>query len=221
MTIMDCCQCQGIETQFNRRQAASELETYRRSGPKRTTGLLIDALMAGGVQGETLLDIGGGVGAIQQALLKAGAARATHVDASSAYIAASRAESQRQGHADQVTYRHGDFVDLAADIPPADIVTLDRVICCYHDMPALVGRSAASARRLYGLVYPRDVWWLRAGVKIMNVIYRLQRTGFRIFAHPNDAVDAVVRRNGLERRFVRKTGMWLVVVYARSSDHLA
>src|SRR5688572_23636900 len=125
MTIVDCCQCQGIESQFNQRQVASELDSYRRSGPKRTTRMLIDALMGGGVQGETLLDIGGGVGAIQHALLKGGARSATHVDASTAYIAASRAESQRQGYASQVTYYHGNFVDLAAEIPPADIVTLD------------------------------------------------------------------------------------------------
>ena len=35
-----------------------------------------------------------------------------------------------------------------------DILTLDRVICCYPDMQKLVGLSAKRARKLYGLIYP-------------------------------------------------------------------
>jgi hypothetical protein len=34
--------------------------------------------------------------------------------------------------------------------------------------------------------------------------------------HPTRAVDAVVRGNGLERRFYREAGTWQVVVYARA-----
>src|SRR6266508_4007771 len=118
---MDCCQCRGMESQFDRGEAERKLRAYRRGGPVLST--------------RTLLDIGGGVGAIQHELLKAGAARATDVDASNAYLDAARAEAARQGHADRATFHHGDFVALADAIAPADIVTLDRVICCYHDMP--------------------------------------------------------------------------------------
>ncbi len=38
----------------------------------------------------------------------------------------------------------------------ADIVTLDRVGCCYLAVDELVTASAAHARRLYGLVLPRE-----------------------------------------------------------------
>jgi hypothetical protein len=55
-----------------------------------------------------------------------------------------------------MSFQYGDFVALAPALSAADVVTLDRVICCYDDMPALVGRSAALAERLYGVVYPRD-----------------------------------------------------------------
>ena len=112
-------------------------------------------------RGATLLDIGGGVGVAQLDLLSAGLRSATDVDASSAYLDVAREEAQRRGYSERVSYRHGDLVALAPEIEPADIVTLDRVICCYHDMPALVRASAAKARRLYGLVYPHDAWWTR------------------------------------------------------------
>jgi hypothetical protein len=215
---MDCCQCRGTESQFDRGEAERKLRAYRRGGPVLSTRILLDALVAEGVAGMTLLDIGGGVGAIQHELLKAGAARATDVDASNAYLDAARAETARQGHADRATFHHGDFVALADEIAPADIVTLDRVICCYHDMPALVGRSSAKVTRLYGLVYPRDTWWVRAGLKAENAMHWLQRTPFRVFAHRSAEVDAVVRRNGLERRFKRNAGPWQVVVYARQTQ---
>jgi magnesium-protoporphyrin O-methyltransferase len=212
---MDCCQCRGIESQFDQAEAARKLREYRRSGPAKTTRVLLDALAAEGVGGMTLLDIGGGVGALQHELLKAGAAHVTDVDASGAYLAAARSEAERQGHAGRTTFRYGNFVDLADEIAPADIVTLDRVICCYHDMPALVGRSSAKAQRLYGLVFPRDAWWVRAGVRAENALLWLQRTPFRVFAHRGEDVDAVAREKGLERRFARNVGIWQIVVYAR------
>jgi magnesium-protoporphyrin O-methyltransferase len=212
---MNCCQCCGIESQFDQAEAERKLREYRRRGPARTTRILLSAIAAENIQGLTLLDIGGGVGAIQHALLQAGAAHAVGIDASSAYLSAAKDEATRQGHIDRVSYQHGNFVDLADSIAPADIVTLDRVICCYHDMPALVGRSAAKAARFYGLVYPRDVWWVRAGVRAENGLLWLQRTTFRIFAHSRSAVDAVVRHNGLEPVFTRNAGIWQVIVYAR------
>jgi len=212
---MDCCQCSGIESQFDRREAEGKLREYRRKGPADSTRILLEALLAEGVAGATLLDIGGGIGAIPHALLEAGLRHATDVDASSAYLAIARAETDRQGHADRASFRHGNFVDLADEIAPADIVTLDRVVCCYHEMPALVGRSSAKARRLYGLVYPRDVWWVRAGAALINLLRRLRRTSFRAYVHSPAAIDAVLRRQRLERQTLRRTIIWEVATYRR------
>jgi hypothetical protein len=52
-----------------------------------------------------LLDIGGGIGAIQHELLAAGAAHATSVEAPVAYLEAVREESSRRGLGDRATYR--------------------------------------------------------------------------------------------------------------------
>ncbi len=212
---MNCCQCQGIEALFDEKYVTRELARYRKKGPDKTTRILIDTLKAEGVQGMTLLDIGGGVGDIQHELLHAGVRSATNVEASTAYIGAAKAEAERQGHADRVSYQHGDFVDLASHLPPADIVTLDRVICCYHDMEKLVGLSTARTRKLYGLIYPRDVWWVKIGLAIGNLFFRLRRSPFRVFVHPTEAVEAVVVSNGFKRRFDQRTLIWQVVVYTR------
>lgn len=212
---MTCRQCQGLESLFDNKTAANDLKAYRKKGPDKTTLMLIDALKTTGVEAMTLLDIGGGVGAIQHELMKAGVSRATHVDASTAYIAVAKDEATRQGYADRVSYHHGDFVQLAQDIPVVDIVTLDRAICCYHDMPSLVGLSSARASKLYGLVYPREAWWVKLGVSIVNFGARLLRKDYRFFVHPAKAVDSILSDNGLRQQFHRKTFLWQVTVYAR------
>jgi len=205
-----------LRTYFDQKTAAKDIKRYHKKGPDKTTRILIDALKAEGIEGTTLLDIGGGVGAIQHELLRAGASSTINVEASKAYIEATKEEAERQGHADRVRHHHGNFVDLAPDIPQADIVTLDRVICCYHDMQALVGLSSALARRSYGVVYPRDTWWVKVGNAVQNFVYWIRRNPFRLFVHPTEAVDAMVRDNGFKRRFYRKDGTWQVVVFTRA-----
>jgi magnesium-protoporphyrin O-methyltransferase len=214
---MNCCnQCQGIEDVFNQRFADSDLRAYRKNGPSRQTRLLLDTLRAAGVKGLTLLDIGGGIGAIQHELMKSGLATAMDVDASSAYLNTARAEAARQGYADRAHYLHGNFIDLAPGLEAADIVTLDRVICCFPDMQAMVSLSAARAKRWYGLVYPRDQWWMRMGERVGNAFLALGRNRFRFFVHPARAVDSLVQAHGLKPYFQRNTGwFWQVAIYAR------
>ena len=137
------------------------------------------------------------------------------MDASAAYLNAARAEAQRRGLADRLSYLHGDFVALAEDVPPADIVTLDRVICCYPDMEKLVNLSASRAQKLYGLVYPRDVWWVKLWLAVENIYYRLRKNPYRGFAHPTRAVEDLLRRKGLKQSFYRRALIWQVAVYTR------
>lgn len=193
-----------------------ELADYRKKGPGKTTRVLIDAIKASDINGKTLLDIGGGVGAVQHALLENGVQTAVDVDASQAYLNAAQTEAFRRGIADRIQFEHGNFLDLAGQVSTADIVTLDRVICCYDDMENLVDLSAARAGELYGVVFPRDTWWIKLGVKILNLVFRLQRHPFRTFVHPTRSVEALVNRHGLKRRFHYRTLVWQVIVYSRS-----
>jgi hypothetical protein len=209
------CACSGNE--FGEAAARRSLRSYRRSGPPRTTAWLIDGLRAGGIEGMTVLDIGAGVGAVHLALLASGADAATDVDGSAAFVAVAREESVRKGLADRVRHRVGDFVAIAPDIEPADIVALDRVVCCYPDMKALVALSVAHARRRYGLVYPRDRWWIRAGSRIMNGFARLVRQQVRAHIHSTAAVDAIVRAAGFVPLLRRTNAFWQVVVYERAA----
>jgi methyltransferase family protein len=167
------------------------------------------------VKDGTLLDIGGGVGAIQLALLEAGARDATSVEVSAAYLEAARGEAERRGVGGRIRFQLGDFVTLAPQIPAADIVTLDRVVCCYAQMEPLVRLAAEHCRRLYGLVYPRDQWVERTVVGVQNAWRWLWRNPFRSFVHPVAAIDAVIRSAGFTLQQSLRTFAWEVAVYER------
>ncbi len=213
---MSCCRhCQGLDSLFDDKTAQNELKAYQKKGPSKTTQMLVNALKSEGIAGMSLLDIGGGVGAIQHELLNAGAGSSLHVDASASYLEASKQEAKRLGHADNAGYAFGNFVDLAPEIQPADIVTLDRVICCYPDMPALVELSSTRAKSFYAVVYPRDTWWMKLGMAAINFGSWLLRKPYRFFVHPTTAVEAIVKNNGFNQLSRQKTFIWQVVVYKR------
>jgi magnesium-protoporphyrin O-methyltransferase len=212
---MSCCQCHGIDTHFHQQRVYKKLIAYRKNGPDATVRILLDALRAAGVSGMTLLDIGGGVGVLQHELLQAGVVSACHVEVSAASIAAAQDEAARLGYSARVTHHYGDFVALAAQLPPADIVTLDRVICCYQDMPALVELSAARARRLYGVVYPHDAWWEQMESVWLNLRYRIRRDSFRFYVHSTAAIKSKIERSGLTLLSERKTKRWHIALYGR------
>ena len=221
---MSCGQCEGIEQLFDAKRARSQLEKLRRKGADRTTRMLIQDVQTvireqhEGQPMGLLLDVGAGVGAIHHALLDRGVERAVHVDASTAYLLAAREETERRGHAARVDFVQGDLVDVADDMPAADVVTLDRVICCYHDMRQLVSRSGEKARFVYGAVYPREAWWTRLFIAANNLFFRLRRSLFRTFLHSPREINAVLMEQGLTRHSVRRTLAWEVAVYTRSTQ---
>ena len=212
---MDACGCNGLTAMFDRRIAERDRDRYQRHGPDQTTRMLLDLLGRHRVGGATVLDVGAGVGVVDRELLRAGAGHAVLVEASPAYLQVARQEAREAGVLDRVTFIDGDFVALAADIGTADIVTLDRVVCCYPDVDALVGLSAARASSLYGLVVPRDRWFARAAVRILNLGSRLRGRAYRAYVHANTRIDALAAANGLWPRAEGSTVIWRVVVYER------
>ncbi|HMK21014.1 MAG TPA: class I SAM-dependent methyltransferase, partial [Terriglobales bacterium] len=129
---------------------------FARKGLERSQKQLMKGLTSSGFSDASLLDIGCGTGYLHQRLLQAGAARAVGVDLSTEMLEQARAQAREQGLAERTEYREGDFVELAESLAPADIVILDKVICCYPDADALVQRSARLAGRVYAFTVPRD-----------------------------------------------------------------
>ena len=212
---MSCCQCQGIENMFDKKAAKRQLKRYLKKGPSKTTSMLLDAIHKKGVQGLDFLDIGGGIGAIQHDLIKAGASGGTSIEASSAYIDVVKDEILQNGLVETVSFKHGDFTTMASNVDSADIVTLDKVICCYDDMSDLVGLSSKLARKIYAVIYPREVWWTKLAFLMMNFYTRIKGSSFQTFIHPTQKVEEIIFGNGLKRNYYATTLIWQVAIFTK------
>jgi magnesium-protoporphyrin O-methyltransferase len=213
--MLDACGCDGGFEIFDEKSAEEDLQRYRGHGPDATTATLVEMIRDRGVSGSSLLDIGGGIGVIDHELLRAGAGHAVLVDASGPAVEMARREARRRGTLDRLEFVDGDFVSRASDVDVADIVTLDRVICCYPDVESLVRLSATRARSLYGLVLPRDRRLLRWALPLLNAWFRVRGFRYRTFLHANAKVDALVAAAGLRQVRESRTFIWRVVLYER------
>jgi magnesium-protoporphyrin O-methyltransferase len=210
----DCC---GTAAFFGEEIARRHLRKYRRTGPYGTTKRLLAALRAVSAPKQSLLDVGAGIGMIAHEMLAEGMASAVIVDASPAFLAAAREESERRQTEDRLRLQLGDAVELRDDVPAADVVTLDKVVCCYADMESLLAITASRARRLMALAYPRDDWWVRAIVAGENFMLRLRGNAFRSYVHPNNAIESALRRAGLAPRSLERGAFWVVAVFERAA----
>lgn len=212
---MSCNCCEITDHAFTESEARSDLRTYRRRGPARQTKLILDAIRSLNLKEAMLLDVGGGIGAIHHELLEDVAREATHVDASSAYLKVAREEAKRRGHSERVQFIHADFTEVAPDVPPADVVTLDRVVCCYPDFRGLLGAAARHSREAVALTYPRETWYLRTALRVVNFFQKLSRDPFRVFLHPVAEMEALLNNEGLQKVSVHRLFVWEMALYHR------
>jgi hypothetical protein len=193
------CSCCSYDAIFDEKQARRDAKRYRNKGLDRAARQLVLHLTGRGVAGDVVLEVGGGVGAIQLELLKAGALRTTNVELSSGYDAAAAhllADAQLE---DRVDRRIGDFVEIADELEPADDVVLHRVVCCYGDVDALVGAAAQRARRNLVLTYPPESPIAKVAVAGFNLFLKLRGSDFRAHVWPIARIARAAEAQGLTR----------------------
>jgi 2-polyprenyl-3-methyl-5-hydroxy-6-metoxy-1,4-benzoquinol methylase len=215
---MACCTryC-AAETQFDRKRAEGDLRRYRRRGADVTTRLLLEEIRRRPLEGRRLLDIGGGIGVISAELAGNGVASATMVEASSAYLEVARREAGSRFGSRPTQFILGDFAAIASTLPDADVVTLDRVVCCYPHGEALLREAAARARQVLAFTFPRDRWYVRMMIALENFWRRLTGNKFRAFVHPPQRMGTVLESAGFVREARRKTLVWAMELYRRES----
>jgi predicted TPR repeat methyltransferase len=212
----DCCQ-KVYDDFFGQKMARKQLKHYLKKGVRKNSRPIINLLKKLPVNGHSLLDIGGGVGQITFELSKEGVDQVTHVDLSSSYLNTYLEEVEKRNMKDRIQTMLGDFVDLHEKVPASDIVTLDKVICCYEDYEQLVDFSSAKARKWYAFTVPRDVWWVKAVQQIEVLFQKIKRDPFRPYVHPVDKIEDRLERAGfrkIDQQFRRE---WMTCVFERQT----
>jgi magnesium-protoporphyrin O-methyltransferase len=208
VTVAGCCNPRGCDRFFGDRLARRAAKRYRERGLDKTTQRMIDFLAQRGVEGASVLEIGGGVGEIQLELLKRGAACAVNLELSAAYEQQATELAREAGVEERVERRLHDIA--MAPVELADIVVLNRVVCCYPDYERLLGAAAEHARRLLVFSHPPRNSLARSIVALENLAFRLRRMEFRTFAHPPEAMLAALRERGLRPAYAHRGLLWHV-----------
>jgi magnesium-protoporphyrin O-methyltransferase len=214
---MPCnCNALGCAEMFGDRIARREAARFRRHGLEPRSRRLLEAL-AGRVPlpGKTAVEVGAGVGGLTISLLEKGVAHATIIDASPAYVETARAIATERGVAGALTAGIGNYAEDEAG-EYADIVVMDRVVCCYPAWRGLLERATAQAAAAIALAYPRDTGYNRLGTALINILMRLRGSPFRVFVHPPRLMHAFLESRGFSAEVVGCTPVWELVVARRA-----
>lgn len=213
----DCCDPRGYEDTFGQGFAERIVRRYRRRGLNRTQRRVVAFLAEHGVHGASVLEIGGGIGEMQVDLLGRGASHVTNLEISPSYEPAAIALLEDAGVGDRVTRRQLDIAAAPADVDPADIVLLHRVVCCYPDYEALLGAAGSHAQRLLVFTFPPRNVVSRMLFAADNLVRRLRGSTFRAFVHPPEAMVAAVQAEGMTLTYRRRSWSWNIVGFERST----
>jgi hypothetical protein len=214
--LSDCCSPRGYRWIFSERNARAEAKRYRRKGLDPTSRRIVEFLKRQGVEGRTVLEVGGGIGAIQIELLRAGASRATSIELTATYEDAASGLLREAGLEGRVERRVMDFAEANGEVAKADIVIMNRVICCYPDMPRLAGTAADHTAEILVLSFPKETWWTRIVLRLGNIGLRLARREFQVFLHHPQMILATSEQHGLRTVFDQRGVFWTVAALRRA-----
>jgi magnesium-protoporphyrin O-methyltransferase len=211
--VTGCCARHGQEEFFGERSARRDAARYRRKGADPMARSLARRAAARGLAGTSVLEIGGGVGQVALELLKLGAGTGEVIELLPGYERHVRALAAESGLGDRVSFRTVDLVAEPAAASPADLVVLNKVVCCTPDGIELAGVAASLARRTLVLSHPRQVWWVKASFGLVNLYLRVRRRRFRVFVHSARELEAAVAAKGLVRASERTGPLFRIVAF--------
>jgi magnesium-protoporphyrin O-methyltransferase len=213
--VTGCCARHGQEELFTEKGARRAARRYREKGADPMARSLARRAAERGVEGATVLEIGGGVGEVLLELLQRGAAQGEVVELVPAYEPEARALAAEAGVGDRAGFRTADLVADPDAAEPADLVVLNKVVCCTPDGVELAGIAARLTRRTLVLSHPRETWLVRLGLGGANLFMRLTRKRFRVFLHPRAALEAAVEAQGLRPASAKDGVLWRVAAFER------
>ena len=215
---MSCCKPpRGYEKLFGSRSARRDAKRYRRKGLDDTAEFMVEFLRSHGVGGASVLEIGGGVGALEVELLKGGAERAVNVELSPYYEETARELWREAGVEGRADYVVGDIAAAGGEIGAADVVVMHRVVCCYPDYDGLIGAAAERTRRYLVMSFPRPRRLIRAGLGAFNLVASLLRWEYRTFVHSPQALAEAAERRGLALAAESNGRIWQVAALERAA----
>ncbi len=209
--------CCGADRFFDRIKADKQYRQYLKKGARKATAALINQLSVLDINGKTLVDIGGGIGALQWWFLQQGGQRTIDIDASSGYLQIAREHAIRQGWQGKTDFLEGDCTEILPQLDEVDIVTLDKVICCYPDYREILAATCQKATTCIALTYPMDGPLAQAVRNLGVLFFKLRGNPFRPYVHRVAEVRQILAEHGFKRHQHQLVFPWHAETYLRES----
>ncbi len=192
-------------------------DRYKESGLSPSSRILLEYLNGEGLAGKTILDLGCGTGSFSFEALKAGASQCVGVDLSPEMIRNANEQAAKSGFSERAKFIVGDAA--AVQHPVSDTVVMDKVICCYPDMDALLKNASESSGKMLGFVVPRDEGIvkgpLRLGVGLFNLVEKLRKRKAPMYLHSLKKINGMLEAAGFVQKRKTRSRFWLVFLYTR------
>lgn len=213
--MSSCCRAGPCEELFDARIAAWDLRRYKRSGLGRLERNMLRAVPAATLAGARVLEIGGGIGVLQAELLRRGAERGEVIELVAAYATFATQLATLLGLENRTSFRVADVLANPEAVTPADVVLLNRVICCSAEGLELTAVSAGLTRGSLLLSFPRDSLFARWFSRTQHALFRLLGRQFRFYVHPEHSVIAAAEAQGLTLVRRERGTAWEYLVFQR------
>jgi len=213
--VPGCCDHDDYQSVFSSRFARRQSRRYKRRGLTPAAQGIVDFATSQGIDGATVLEIGGGVGQLQVELLRRGASHVTNLEISQNYEAEATRLLEQTGMGEQVTRRFIDIAEAPDEVAPADVVVLHRVVCCYPDYARLLKVAASHARRTLVYSHPAANLINRVEFGAENAYRWVTRNDFRAFIHPPDGMLRAAESGGMDVAYRSHARDWDVIGLTR------
>lgn len=215
--MASCCRAEPCEEMFGSESTAREdMEAYLRKGLGALETEMVDALPQEFLfDGSRVLEIGGGVGAIQAELLRRGASTGEVIELVESYAPYASRLAEQLRLTGRSSFRVHDVLADPEEVEPADVVVMNRVVCCSADGLSLARFAAGLTRGALLMSFPRSNAVTKAFAATQRFAYRLLGRKYRAFVWPEDELVAAGEREGLAPVAADGNWLWKYVVLVR------
>jgi magnesium-protoporphyrin O-methyltransferase len=194
---------------------------YKSDGLAESSQLLLDFLKNQGLDGKHLVELGCGPGGFSIECLKHGAASSIGIDLSPEMVKVANDLATSLNLQTRAKFQVGNAA--TTDIPRADIVVMDKMLCCFPDSTSIFENVISAAGEIIGFIVPRDQGLfkipLRIAVYLKNAYEKLRNRNLGwMYLHSLSRIDQTLKNAGFNYCQKQVSGFWIIFSYSKKNN---
>lgn len=205
-----------LDNFFDERYQLRAADRYLKYGLDSKSSALVAPVLPHLDGSQTILEVGCGAGMVHQDLLRQNkVGRAIGVDVSSAGIKVANRNASTFGLSDRIEYHAVDFAQNAELFASAELVVMDRVICCYPHLDLLLGQAAERASNYLAISFPVENFVSKFAIQAFTLALKLIGQTYHPYLHGHQKIQHTVEKAGLRLIHQDRRSIWTMMVFER------